>query len=80
MTNDNARTPRQELAVGKLAFDIVMKRVGVIMAKYPTRYYLRPPRGGCEWEAPPSELRPATTADLISPALAEVNTSSRHSV
>ncbi|MEU5977915.1 hypothetical protein [Streptomyces sp. NPDC047315] len=80
MTENNAPAPRPELAVGELAFDVVMKRVGVVMAKYPTRYYLRPPRGGYEWEAPPSELRPATTADLISPALTEINANSRHSV
>ncbi|GLF99356.1 hypothetical protein [Streptomyces yaizuensis] len=63
----------EALAVGTLAFDMVTGTIGVVMAEYGTRYYLRPPHGGCEWDAPRDEIRPATVADRIRPALTEAN-------
>ncbi|WP_323372319.1 hypothetical protein [Streptomyces katsurahamanus] len=64
------------LQVGSLAYDIRMKRVGEVMEEYGTRYMLRPVHGGCEWEVLRENIRPATTADQLSAALAERNANS----
>ncbi|MFI1866718.1 hypothetical protein [Streptomyces jumonjinensis] len=64
------------LAVGSLAYDIRMKRVGEVMEEYGTRYMLRPVQGGCEWDVLREHVRPATTADRLSAALAERNANS----
>ncbi|GLF94070.1 hypothetical protein [Streptomyces yaizuensis] len=49
------------------------RSIGVVMAEYGTRYYLRPPHGGCEWDAPRGDIRPATVTDQIRPELTETN-------
>ncbi|GLF97256.1 hypothetical protein [Streptomyces yaizuensis] len=61
------------LTIGALAYDTITRRVGVVMAEYGTRYYLRPPHGGCEWDAPRTDIRPATVTDRIRPVLTEAN-------
>ncbi|MER7045373.1 hypothetical protein ABT391_10835 [Streptomyces jumonjinensis] len=66
----------EALAVGSLAYDIRMKRVGEVMEEYGTRYMLRPVHGGCEWDVLREHVRPATTADRLSAALAERNANS----
>ncbi|ANW18777.1 hypothetical protein [Streptomyces clavuligerus] len=65
--------PNGTVAVGSLAYDTSVKRVGVVMAVTGARYALRPPQGGVEWDVPQKYCRPATTADQLSQALAEVN-------
>ncbi|MFJ6573122.1 hypothetical protein ACIQNU_37510 [Streptomyces sp. NPDC091292] len=62
-----------ELSVGAIAYDARAKRVGVVMDDYGTHYVLRPPRGGIEWDASRADVRPATAADRLRPALTEVN-------
>ncbi|GGZ14081.1 hypothetical protein GCM10010387_02710 [Streptomyces inusitatus] len=59
--------------VGCLVYDTVVRRTGVVMEECETYYALRPPQGGREWDAPKGEVRPATEADRLSSALAEVN-------
>ncbi|MFI5941234.1 hypothetical protein ACIBCB_13365 [Streptomyces uncialis] len=69
-----------KLAVGALAYDTRTGAVGVVMdtgAVVDGRYSLRPPGGGVEWTAVRSDVRPATVADQLRPALAEANTRSR---
>ncbi|MER7045821.1 hypothetical protein [Streptomyces jumonjinensis] len=66
----------EALAVGSLAYDTRMKRVGEVMEEYGTRYMLRPVHGGCEWDVLREHVRPATTADRLSAALAERNANS----
>ncbi|MFI1865743.1 hypothetical protein [Streptomyces jumonjinensis] len=66
----------EALAVGSLAYDIRTKRVGEVMEEYGTRYMLRPVHGGCEWDVLRENVRPATTADRLSAALAERNANS----
>ncbi|MER7045769.1 hypothetical protein ABT391_12900 [Streptomyces jumonjinensis] len=66
----------EALAVGSLAYDIRTKRVGEVMEEYGTRYMLRPVHGGCEWDVLREHVRPATTADRLSAALAERNANS----
>ncbi|GGZ20902.1 hypothetical protein GCM10010387_12360 [Streptomyces inusitatus] len=65
------------LGIGTLAYDIRIRRVGVVMEECGTHYALRPPHGGREWDAPADDVRPATDADRISSALAEANEISR---
>ncbi|GLF97480.1 hypothetical protein [Streptomyces yaizuensis] len=62
-----------DLRIGVLALDTVTGAIGVVMAEYGTRYYLRPPHGGCEWDAPRTDIRAATVADRLRPALAKAN-------
>ncbi|MFD4833996.1 hypothetical protein ACFWPV_29760 [Streptomyces uncialis] len=70
-----------QLAVGAIAYDTRKGAVGVVMDTYSNvgdgRYALRPPGGGVEWTAVRADVRPATVADQLRPALAEVNARSR---
>ncbi|MFF0449687.1 hypothetical protein ACFYT4_25300 [Streptomyces sp. NPDC004609] len=68
--------PDDELAVGSVVYDTVTGVLGVVMEVYGTRCALRPPRGGREWDAFREEVRPATVADTLSPAVAERNANS----
>ncbi|MFI6524987.1 hypothetical protein [Streptomyces uncialis] len=71
---------RPQLAVGDLAYDTRKGAVGVVMdtgAVVDGRYSLRPPGGGIEWNAERADVRPATVADQLRPALAEANARSR---
>lgn len=69
--------PESELTLGELAFDTVRRRVGLVIDVQPLGYALRPPGGGIEWDASRKDIRRATTADQLSPALAEINARSR---
>ncbi|MCX4663378.1 hypothetical protein [Streptomyces uncialis] len=71
---------RPQLALGALAYDTRTDAVGVVMdtgAVVDGRYSLRPPRGGVEWSAERADVRPATVADQLRPALAEASARSR---
>ncbi|GAA2239130.1 hypothetical protein GCM10010232_27550 [Streptomyces amakusaensis] len=65
--------PNNVLAVGDIAYDTQSKALGVLMAEYGTLYFLRPLGGGREWDVPKTKVRPATTSDQPSPAVAEAN-------
>ncbi|MFJ6660234.1 hypothetical protein ACIQNG_28360 [Streptomyces sp. NPDC091377] len=79
MSDENVPTEdqRPQLDLGQLVFDTRRDTLGVVMDTGGTwgdgRYSLRPPRGGIEWHASRSDVRPATVADRLRPALAEVN-------
>ncbi|MGX2995387.1 hypothetical protein JNUCC64_14000 [Streptomyces sp. JNUCC 64] len=67
------KRPPDELAVGTLAFDTRRELLGVVMDAAWGPVYLRPPGGGIEWCACREDVRPATVADRIRPALRELN-------
>ncbi|MEU9333888.1 hypothetical protein AB0D49_12120 [Streptomyces sp. NPDC048290] len=73
-----------QLSIGDLAFDTRTRALGVVMDTGADggdgRYALRPPRGGIEWYASHDDVRPATVADQLRPALTEVNARSRGDV
>ncbi|AZK94463.1 MULTISPECIES: H/ACA ribonucleoprotein complex subunit GAR1/NAF1 [Streptomyces] len=59
--------------IGDTVRDTALKRIGRVMDRFGSRYYLRPLNGGCEWDAHPDDLRPATASDVLAPAVAEAN-------
>lgn len=83
MSGENVATQRQEtqLNLGQLVFDTSRGVLGVVMdlvtGSGPGRCWLRPPRGGVEWDASCADVRPATVADQLRPALNEANARSR---
>jgi hypothetical protein len=68
------------LRVGELAYDIRAGALGVVMEVYGGLYWLRPPAGGVEWDAKQANVRRATTADRLRPAVAAANALSRRAV
>ncbi|SCK59715.1 hypothetical protein YW7DRAFT_05787 [Streptomyces sp. AmelKG-E11A] len=70
-----------QIHLGQLVFDTCRQALGVVMDTgadaVDGRCFLRPPRGGVEWSAERAEVRPATVADQLRPALSEVNARSR---
>ncbi|MEU0689400.1 hypothetical protein [Streptomyces uncialis] len=77
MPDDSER----QVNVGDLAYDTRRGRLGVVMdlvtGTGAGHCCLRPPRGGIEWNASYADVRPATVADQLRPALTEVNARSR---
>ncbi|SCK50666.1 hypothetical protein YW7DRAFT_04580 [Streptomyces sp. AmelKG-E11A] len=73
--------PERQVNVGDLAYDTRKGCLGVVMdlitGAGSGHCCLRPPRGGIEWNASYTDVRPATVADQLRPALTEVNTRSR---
>ncbi|WP_344473680.1 hypothetical protein [Streptomyces amakusaensis] len=67
---------------GALAVDTRTGALGVVMDNGAHAgggcYSLRPPGGGIEWTADPEDVRPATNADRLRPALTEINARSRY--
>lgn len=61
---------------GDLVWDETARKVGRVMDRLGTRYQLRPPEGGREWDAA-GPLRPATTAESLSAGVALANARSR---
>ncbi|WP_424889762.1 hypothetical protein [Streptomyces sp. XH2] len=51
---------------GTFVVDTRWGKVGQVMGHEGPRLQLRPPRGGCEWEAAPEVVRPATDAERLS--------------
>ncbi|MEU3353432.1 hypothetical protein [Streptomyces sp. NPDC037389] len=62
---------------GTFVYDTRIDRVGQVMGHEGPRLQLRPPAGGCEWEAEPRAVRPATDAERLSAELATVNSRGR---
>lgn len=53
------------LAAGDLVVDTRRSALARVMAVGRTRYTLRPPHGGLEWDAPRDRVRPATASDEL---------------
>ncbi|MEU9337868.1 hypothetical protein AB0D49_32670 [Streptomyces sp. NPDC048290] len=66
-------TPTPHLPLGSLAYDTVRGKLGQVTDVTPSRYFLRPPHGGVEWDPPHEHVRAATVAEQLSPALADRN-------
>lgn len=64
-------------AVGDLAYDGRLDRVGRVMALGRTYAVLRPSGGGLEWEVPLGHLHQAERAEELRSRVAELNASSR---
>jgi hypothetical protein len=65
------------IVVGTVVVDEARGRVGEVMDRQGDRLQLRPLRGGREWDAHPARVRPATTSERLSAAVAAVNAVSR---
>lgn len=65
------------IAVGDVVVDEERGRVGEVMDRLGDRFQLRPLGGGREWDAHPARVRPATTSERLSAAVAAVNAVSR---
>ncbi|GAA0338743.1 hypothetical protein [Streptomyces blastmyceticus] len=72
-TNEQAATPE----VGMMAWDMQRDRIGVVMATTPTRVFLRPRRGGREWETDRENVRGVTRKDTLRADVAAANARSR---
>jgi hypothetical protein len=70
-----------KVTVGDIAYDVRRDRYGVVMDRMGGRIFLRPERGGVEWEARHEEVRPAragkTASESLSPRVATANARSR---
>ncbi|MFE5858392.1 hypothetical protein ACFQ61_34895 [Streptomyces sp. NPDC056500] len=62
---------------GDVARDTRTSRVGRVMGHVEPFYYLRPLKGGVEWEVEPEYLVPARQSDAMSDELSQVNARSR---
>jgi hypothetical protein len=71
--SERDKTKERFLCVGDPAYDVRKGVLCVVMAVDGVRYWLRRPAGGIEWDARREDVRPATTAERLSPALAERN-------
>ncbi|MGW5352381.1 hypothetical protein ACWERV_17945 [Streptomyces sp. NPDC004031] len=58
---------------GALVVDRRNGEVGVVMGHVGPYVQLRPPRGGREWDVPPEDVRPPTTAEELSAKVAVAN-------
>ncbi len=64
-------------AAGAVVVDEASGRVGRVMDRVGGRIWLRPLRGGREWDADPARVRPATPAERLAAAVSAVNAASR---
>ncbi|MDT0450755.1 hypothetical protein [Streptomyces hesseae] len=62
---------------GAFVYDTHRDRVGQVTGHEGPRLQLRPPAGGCEWEAEPTAVRPASDTERLSAKLAVVNSRGR---
>jgi hypothetical protein len=67
----------QEAVVGTLAPDTRTQKVGRVMERGGSLVFLRPPGGGVEWTASPSDLEPVAASDGLSARVTEENARSR---
>jgi hypothetical protein len=52
--------------IGTLVLDMRSDRIGRVMDAAGDRVFLRPPRGGREWQCPAAATRPADLSALVS--------------
>ncbi len=71
--SDTVEAVAERPPVGSLVVDSRRDRLGVVMGHVGPCCQLRPERGGREWDARPSELRPATDADKVRLRVREAN-------
>ncbi|MFF3819388.1 hypothetical protein ACFYYD_22790 [Streptomyces bluensis] len=69
--------PRPRLSPGTVVRDEQRNRIGEVMGAEGPYLQLRPLGGGREWDAEPDRVRPATTAERLSAAVAAANAVSR---
>ncbi|MGI5470144.1 hypothetical protein [Streptomyces sp. CA-132043] len=62
---------------GSFAVDARTGEVGEVMDVIEGTVWLRPPRGGCEWEVPGASARPATAGEVLSAKVAQANSGQR---
>ncbi|GAA0444760.1 hypothetical protein [Streptomyces olivaceiscleroticus] len=62
---------------GSFAVDTRTAEVGEVMDVIEGTVWLRPPRGGREWEVPCGAARPATAAEVLSAKVAQANSGRR---
>lgn len=67
----------QPLEVGTLARDTKRNKVGRVMGHLGPYVQLRPPSGGCEWDAKPEDVQPISVSESLSARVAEANAWSR---
>ncbi|MFF4156210.1 hypothetical protein [Streptomyces sp. NPDC001678] len=70
-------SPPTCICPGTFVYDTHRDRVGQVMGHEGPRLQLRPPAGGCEWEAEPTAVRPPTDNERLSAKLAVVNSRGR---
>ncbi|WP_405669487.1 MULTISPECIES: hypothetical protein [unclassified Streptomyces] len=75
MTDRHPETAQHDASpsVGAVMVDRRNGRVGVVMGHVGSCVQLRPPRGGLEWDVPPEDVRPPTTAEELSAKVAVAN-------
>ncbi|MGV9312848.1 hypothetical protein ACWDR0_11710 [Streptomyces sp. NPDC003691] len=66
-------SPPWEPHIGETVRDVPGKRIGRVVDRTHTRYWLRPIGGGIEWDVPADELEPVTASELLAGAVAEAN-------
>jgi hypothetical protein len=63
---------------GALVYDPVRRKLGQYQDKAGPYVLLRPVGGGCEWEADPAQIRPATDAERLRAGVKVVNERAEH--
>ncbi|MCC3773192.1 hypothetical protein [Streptomyces sp. UNOC14_S4] len=70
-----SRTPK--IVVGSYVVDKTREVVAQVMGHEGPHFQLRPPKGGCEWEAVPEDVRPATLREVLRAKVQAANEASR---
>ncbi|MFJ4687532.1 hypothetical protein ACIQNG_19430 [Streptomyces sp. NPDC091377] len=69
-----SRTPETSAPErGELMYDPATRKVGEYQDKAGPYAMLRPVGGGCEWEADPAQIRPASPAERLSAGVKAAN-------
>lgn len=68
---------RTDPSRGSFAVDTRTGEVGEVMDTIDGTVWLRPPRGGCEWEVPYASARPASAGEVLSAKVARANAARR---
>ncbi|MDI3407923.1 hypothetical protein QIS96_29425 [Streptomyces sp. B-S-A6] len=76
MCADHMSTPE----IGVLLWDIRRDRLGEFRGVCSGRWYLRPPRGGREWDVDPGDVQPAEPGERLRAENARANSRSRGEV
>ncbi|MFI9721398.1 hypothetical protein ACIHFE_17395 [Streptomyces sp. NPDC052396] len=69
--------PPHRPAKGSFVVDTARNRVGQVMDHLESRVQLRPVQGGLEWDARPEDVRPASSAEVLSAKVKAVNAAGR---
>ncbi|WP_327429644.1 hypothetical protein [Streptomyces sp. NBC_01236] len=62
---------------GGLVVDTKTNKIGYVMGNEGPYVQLRPPGGGCEWDADPSAIRQATDTEVLRARVTELNRAGR---